>query len=83
VKRKLDILAQHCDDEGRDMATIKKTIQGGADPTKDVDGFLREMEEYAKLGIAMVGVRNTSPDPVRTAKELAQLAPRLAQIGPS
>jgi F420-dependent oxidoreductase-like protein len=83
VKRKLDILAQHCEDEGRDMATIKKTIQGGADPTKDVDGFLREMEEYAKLGIAMVGVRNTSPDPVRTAKDLAQLAPRLAQIGPS
>jgi len=61
VQRKLDILAQHCEDEGRDMATIKKTIQGPADPTKDVEGFLREMEAYAKLGIAMVGVRNTSP----------------------
>ena len=33
------------------MATIKKTIQGGADPTRDLDGFLRDMEEYAKLGI--------------------------------
>jgi len=81
VQRKLDILAQHCEAEGRDMATIKKTIQGGADPTRDLDGFLREMEEYAKLGIDMVGVRNTSPDPVRTAKELAQVASRLAQIG--
>jgi F420-dependent oxidoreductase-like protein len=83
VKRKLDILAQHCEDEGRDMATIKKTIQGAADPTKDVDGFLRDMEEYAKLGIAMVGVRNTTPDPVATARELGRIAPLLAQIGPA
>jgi F420-dependent oxidoreductase-like protein len=83
VKRKLDILAQHCEDEGRDIATIKKTIQGAADPTQDLDGFLREMEEYAKLGIAMVGVRNRSPDPVATAKELAKIVPLLAQIGPS
>jgi F420-dependent oxidoreductase-like protein len=83
VKRKLDILAQHCEDEGRDMATIKKTIQGGADPTQDVDGFLRDMEEYAKLGIAMVGVRNTTPDPVATARELGKIVPLLAQIGPA
>ena len=83
VKRKLDILAQHCEDEGRDIATIKKTIQGAADPTQDLDGFLREMEEYAKLGIAMVGVRNRSPDPVATAKELGKIVPLLAQIGPS
>ena len=83
VKRKLDILAQHCEDGGRDMATIKKTIQGAADPTKDTDGFLRDMEEYAKLGIAMVGVRNTSPDPVAMARKLADVVPRLAQIGPA
>ena len=75
VQRKLDILAQHCEAEGRDMATIKKTIQGGADPTKDLDGFFREMEEYAKLGIDMVGVRNTSPS-TRSGprQELAKVA---------
>jgi F420-dependent oxidoreductase-like protein len=83
VKRKLDILAQHCEDEGRDMGTIKKTIQGAIDPTKDLDGFLRDMEEYAKLGITMVGVRNTSPDPVAMARKLAEVVPRLAMIGPS
>ena len=83
VKRKLDILAQHCEDEGRDMGTIKKTIQGAIDPTKDLDGFLRDMEEYAKLGITMVGVRNTSPDPVAMARKLADVVPRLALIGPS
>ena len=83
MKHKLDILPGHCEAEGRDMATIKKTIQGAADPTKDLDGFLRDMEEYAKLGIAMVGVRNTSPDPVAMARKLKDVVPRLAQIGPS
>ena len=83
VQRKLDILARHCEDEGRDMATIKKTIQGGGDPTKDVDAFLADMEQYAKLGIQMVGVRNVSPDPVAMARELGKIVPRLAQIGPS
>jgi hypothetical protein len=41
------------------------------------------MEEYAKLGITMVGVRNTSPDPVAMARKLAEVVPRLALIGPS
>src|SRR6202043_386764 len=68
VKRKLDILAQHCEDEGRDMSTIKKTIQGAFDPTTDVDGFLASMEEYAKLGIDMVGVRDVSRDPEATVR---------------
>jgi F420-dependent oxidoreductase-like protein len=81
VQRKLDILARHCEDEGRDIATIKKTIQGAPDPTKDVDAFLADMEEYAKLGIQMVGVRNVSPDPVAMARELGKIVPRLAQIG--
>jgi hypothetical protein len=31
----------------------------------------------------MVGVRNRSPDPVATAKELGKIVPLLAQIGPS
>src|SRR6202049_368563 len=75
VQRKLDIPARHCEDEGRDMATIKKTIQGGADPTKDVDAFLADMEQYAKLGIQMVGVRNVSPDPVAMARGVGKICP--------
>ena len=34
VQRKLDILAQHCEDEGRDMATIKKTMNYAGDPNR-------------------------------------------------
>jgi len=83
VQRKLDILAQHCEDEGRDIATIKKTMNYGGDPNADVDAFLKEMEGYAKLGIAMVDVRNASPDPVAAAEKFAKIVPLLAQIGPS
>jgi F420-dependent oxidoreductase-like protein len=82
VKRKLEILERHCEDEGRNPAEIKTTSQGAGDPTKDVDGFLASMEEYAKLGIDMVGVRNTPPAPVAMVRELGEkVIPRLAQIG--
>jgi len=53
VAHKLDVLARHCDDVGRDPATIRKTIlyvlptlAGG-----DVDGFLADMARYAALGV--------------------------------
>jgi F420-dependent oxidoreductase-like protein len=84
VQRKLDILAKHCEDEGRDMAEIKKTIQGGANPLLDPDQFLADMEEYAAIGIDMVGVRNMGPDPAANVRELGKyIVPRLNQIGHS
>jgi F420-dependent oxidoreductase-like protein len=82
VKRKVEILERHCEDEGRDPAEIKKTMNYGGDPRDDLDGFLREMEEYASLGIQLVAIRNQPPDPVATITELGEkLVPRLAQIG--
>jgi F420-dependent oxidoreductase-like protein len=84
VQRKLDILAKHCEDEGRDMAEIKKTIQGGANPMQDPDQFLTDMEAYAAIGIDMVGVRNVGPDPAAHVRELGKhIVPRLNQIGHS
>ncbi len=84
VQRKLDVLAKHCEDEGRDMAEIKKTIQGGANPLLDPDQFLADMEAYAAIGIDMVGVRNQGPDPAANVRELGKyIVPRLNQIGHS
>lgn len=83
VQRKLDILAQHCEDEGRDMATIKKTMNYAGDPLADVDAFLAEMEGYAKIGIEMVDIRNSTPDPVGSARQLGKVVSRLAEIGPA
>ena len=42
VAHKLQVLREHCDAEGRDYASIEKTMQGGpANPVADPDAFLR------------------------------------------
>jgi F420-dependent oxidoreductase-like protein len=84
VGHKLDILKAHCEAEGRDYNSIKKTMNGGGDPLSDIDGFLREMERYAALGISLVDLRNIPPDPASFVSELGEkVLPRLSQIGPN
>ena len=63
VAHKLEVLARHCEAEGRDPDSIEKTILGFADPIADVDAFLTSMEEYAKLGVDLVEVMPLVPDP--------------------
>ncbi len=82
VKAKLDVLRAHCEAEGRDYDAIKKTVNGGGDPRDDIDGFLREMERYAAIGVSLIDLRNIPPDPEQVVTELGeQLVPRLSQIG--
>jgi F420-dependent oxidoreductase-like protein len=86
IAAKLDILTRHCETEGRDPATIQKTISagallGGGDPVSDPDGFLTEMQGYAKLGVSQVQLMLTGADPVTYVTELGKLIPRLADIG--
>jgi F420-dependent oxidoreductase-like protein len=81
VKGKLDVLAAHCDAEGRDIATIQKTILGGPDPLADTDAFLAEMERYAALGVDHVQLAPPADDPVGfTARLGERVIPRLAEI---
>jgi F420-dependent oxidoreductase-like protein len=81
VARKLDVLRAHCADEGRDYAEIQKTVLVMRPALADVDGFLNEVAEYAKLGVTEV---EAMPDrhPVEFAQQLAErVAPRLADLG--
>jgi F420-dependent oxidoreductase-like protein len=80
LKRKLDVLRDHCDREGRDYNEIKKTILGG-DPVGDPDGYLRSMEGYAKLGVELADVMPTGPDPVGYVSRLAGMVEKLARLG--
>lgn len=81
VKGKLDVLARHCADVGRDEATIQKTILGGPDPLADTDAFLAEMERYVALGIDHVQLASPSADPVGFVAQLGdRVIPRLAEI---
>jgi len=83
VRHKLDVLERHCEAEGRDPAEIERTILGRGDPHHDPDGFLREMERYAALGIDLVEIHPDGPDPVASVRRLTEsLVPRLAELGP-
>jgi F420-dependent oxidoreductase-like protein len=82
VRHKLDVLRGHCDAEGRDYDAIEKTIVGRVDPGGDVSGFLKEMEEYAALGIDLVEIAPAMPDPARFVALLGEKVIRpLAEIG--
>jgi F420-dependent oxidoreductase-like protein len=81
VAHKLDVLRQHCAAEGRDYASIEKTVLVLRPPLADVDAFVAEVAEYAALGVTEV---QTTPDrhPVDFAQQLAeqQVAARLAEL---
>jgi F420-dependent oxidoreductase-like protein len=84
IRAKLDVLTRHCDTEGRDPASIQKTILpigDIADPLGDPDGFLAAMDGYAKLGIDHVQLMPIGPDPVGYVTQLGDLVPRLADLG--
>src|ERR1700683_3681788 len=49
IPHKHDVLRGHCDALGRDYDAITKTIIGRVDPSGDISGFLKQMEEYAAL----------------------------------
>jgi F420-dependent oxidoreductase-like protein len=82
VRHKLEVLARHCEAEGRDPAGIEKTLLTPGNPLDDPDGYLARMEEYAGLGIDLVEIAPMVPDPVRLVGELGErIVPRLAELG--
>lgn len=82
VARKLDVLRSHCDAEGRDPATIDKTILAVTNPFDDIDGFVTTMDGYARLGIDHVGLMPTG-DPVAFIERAGEaLISSLAELGP-
>jgi F420-dependent oxidoreductase-like protein len=81
VAHKIDVLNRHCEAEGRDPAEISKTIIGGLDPVADVDGFLKAMTEYARLGVDQVWAGPPGPGPVEwVTRACTEVVPRLADI---
>ena len=51
------------------------------DPLADVDAFLASMEEYAKLGVTLVELMPTGPDPAAWVARLGErIAPPLKDL---
>lgn len=83
VAHKLDVLRRHCDNEARDPATVERTILYVRDPLHDVDAFLTEMEDYARLGVATVDLMPVG-DPVAYVEQVGkEILPRLAELDPA
>jgi len=81
IAGKLDVLARHCADVGRDPSDIRRTIITGADPLADVDGFVAAMSAYAKLGVSTVWVGSSQPDlPGWVARVGEEVLPRLREL---
>jgi F420-dependent oxidoreductase-like protein len=81
VARKLDVLAGHCETEGRDPAEIERTILAMTDPLDDVDAFLKDMEGYARAGIEKVMLVPGSDDPAGLVRGIGeQVLPRMRDL---
>ena len=85
VAHKLEVLAGHCEDAGRDPSTVEKTILAVRhDPLADADAFLAAMDQYARLGVELVEVTPRGPDPLAFVTRLGEeIVPRLTALGPS
>ena len=81
IGRKLEILDRHCDAEGRDPASIDRTILALSNPLDDVDGFVALMAQYASLGVGAVEIMPTG-DPIAFVTQIGdRIVPALAQLG--
>ncbi len=81
VAHKLDVLRRHCEEAGTDYDAIEKTVIVSADPTADRDGFLRDAEGYAALGVTLLTTAPMSEDPVGWTTEVVEtVVPRLAEV---
>jgi len=81
VAEKLEVLERHCADEGRDSATIERTLLAVSDPLADPDGFVAQMAAYAELGITTVEVMPVGDLVAFTDEFCTTIVPRLAELG--
>ena len=81
VTHKLEVLARHCDAEGRDPELIERTILAFGNPLDDVEAFVSQMAAYRALGVTMVDLMPMG-DPVDYTKQVCdKLVDRLAELG--
>jgi F420-dependent oxidoreductase-like protein len=81
VQHKLDVLARHCEDVGRDRSEIGNTTTTRLSAETTVDEFVATMEPYAKLGFEHVQVSLLTDEPARLVEtSIAEIVPRLAEL---
>ncbi|MEV5832919.1 LLM class F420-dependent oxidoreductase [Nocardia sp. NPDC052112] len=83
IAHKLDVLRRHCDDVGRDYDDIRITIMANNPrPNPDNrDEFVRQMADYAKLGVHTVIIIPTTGSPAAWIEGMAPAVSQLAELG--
>ncbi|QIS02276.1 TIGR03560 family F420-dependent LLM class oxidoreductase [Nocardia brasiliensis] len=83
VRHKLDVLRGHCDDVGRDYRDIRITVMAdNPRPTPERrDEFVRQMADYAPLGVHTVIVIPTTGSPAAWIDAMAPAVKQLAELG--
>ena len=81
MEHKLTVLRGHCETLGTDYDAIRKTMILPTDPLADVEGFVRQMGDYAALGIELVTLTPRGDDPVAwTERVCADVLPTLQEL---
>ena len=81
VQHKLDVLARHCEEVGRDRSDIRNTTISRIGLDTDVDAFVAEMAQYAALGFEHVQLGLLGTEPAQVVESVvSKIVPRLAEL---
>jgi alkanesulfonate monooxygenase SsuD/methylene tetrahydromethanopterin reductase-like flavin-dependent oxidoreductase (luciferase family) len=81
LRHKLDVLARHCEQVGRDRSAIRNTTISRISADTDVDAFVADMAQYATLGFEhlQLGLLGTEPAQL-VERVVSKTVPRLADL---
>jgi alkanesulfonate monooxygenase SsuD/methylene tetrahydromethanopterin reductase-like flavin-dependent oxidoreductase (luciferase family) len=81
VQHKLDVLARHCEDVGRDRSEIRNTTITRISAETDIDAFVADMTRYAALGFEHVQLGLLGHEPAQLVERaVTKIVPRLAEL---
>ena len=78
IRRKLEVLARHCDDVGRPFGDIEKTVSTMFFDGESVDAFAERCRVLAGYGVTHVGLYHSWT--VESLEALGKLIPAVAEI---
>jgi len=82
VRRKLDVLARHCEEVGRPYEAIEKTLSTRLEAGESSDEFARRCAAAAALGVENMVVISSSPWTTEALSTLATAIPAVQEVGP-
>jgi F420-dependent oxidoreductase-like protein len=81
IRHKLDVLREHCANEGRDPAEIQNTTLARVSLDTDVQELVGYLAQFAALGMQHVQIVPLGPDPAAVVKLVGkEILPRLAEL---